>query len=152
MLNVLHLFLYTNIFYNEVMTLKDPILFYDGTCHLCNRLVQFVLKYEKNSVLLFSSLQSNFAQQFLDNDLTTSMDTVVVYNSMEDKILYKSEAIAYVFKAMGGIWTVNGFLVKLFPKPFANFFYDIIAQNRYSWFGKSDVCIRLNIRDRVLED
>jgi predicted DCC family thiol-disulfide oxidoreductase YuxK len=134
------------------MVPTQPVLFYDGTCHLCNRLIQFILKYEKNSVLLFSSLQSKYAQQFLGNKLTTSMDTVVVYNPLEDKTLFKSEAIVYVLKAMGGIWKVNGFLVQLFPKPIANFFYDIIAQNRYSWFGKSDVCIRLDIRERVLED
>ena len=37
------------------------IVFYDGYCILCNRIIDFVIKYDKKEKILFASLQSDFA-------------------------------------------------------------------------------------------
>ncbi|NCA21262.1 MAG: DUF393 domain-containing protein, partial [Crocinitomicaceae bacterium] len=41
------------------------ILFYDGDCGLCSRAVLFVVKNERFPKIYFSSIQSEFAKQFL---------------------------------------------------------------------------------------
>ena len=134
------------------MSLKDPILFYDGTCHLCNGAVQFVLKNEKKSTLMFSSLQSNFAKRHLPRNYTDDLNTLVYFCPTKNVFLIKTQAVASVMKEMGGVWSFNGFLIGLFPLFISDAIYDLVAANRYNWFGQASFCIRLNIKNRVLED
>jgi predicted DCC family thiol-disulfide oxidoreductase YuxK len=134
------------------MSLKDPILFYDGTCHLCNGAVQFVLKNERKPILMFSSLQSNFAKRHLPNNYTNDLNTLVYFCPITNAFLTKTQAVASVLKQMGGVWTFNGFLIGLFPLFISNVIYDLVAANRYKWFGQESFCIRLNIKNRVLEE
>ena len=47
------------------MSASNPIVFYDGVCGLCNRLVQFLLKHDREGRLRFASLQSDFAAKVL---------------------------------------------------------------------------------------
>ncbi|MEK9727608.1 MAG: DCC1-like thiol-disulfide oxidoreductase family protein [Candidatus Margulisiibacteriota bacterium] len=96
------------------MDFDRSILFYDGVCHLCHGLVQFVLKYEQNHDLMFSSLQSSFAKSFLPADLSMTLKTVVVYDSKNNQILTKSDAVIFILNQMGGIWRFNAYLLRLF--------------------------------------
>ena len=41
---------------------------------------------------------------------------------------------------LGGIWTPLSYL-RFIPKSFRDSVYNLIARNRYRWFGKSDVCM-----------
>ena len=43
---------------------NDTIVFYDGDCGLCNRVVQFILRNERNQKLVFCALQSEFGSNF----------------------------------------------------------------------------------------
>ena len=134
------------------MKLAQPILFYDGVCHLCNGLVQFILTNENNNDLMFSSLQSDYARRTLPSHLIDDLNTVVFFEPNSDRFLTKTAAVSATFKIMGGIWYLNGLILSFFPLFVSNFVYDFIAANRYNWFGESEVCIRLNVDDRVLED
>ncbi len=42
-----------------------PILLYDGVCGLCNGLVQFILRHDRDEVFRFAALQSHFAAKIL---------------------------------------------------------------------------------------
>ncbi|NQY66248.1 MAG: DUF393 domain-containing protein, partial [Flavobacteriales bacterium] len=41
------------------------IVFYDGVCSMCSRLVIFVMANSKENNIYFSALQSEFAKDFL---------------------------------------------------------------------------------------
>ena len=41
------------------------IVFYDGACPLCSRVVRFLLRHEKNNSMKFAMLQGSFAKEFL---------------------------------------------------------------------------------------
>ena len=43
----------------------SPIVFFDGECGLCSRVVRFINRYEKKEVISFSPLQSDFAIKVL---------------------------------------------------------------------------------------
>jgi predicted DCC family thiol-disulfide oxidoreductase YuxK len=101
---------------------------------------------------MFSSLQSDFAKRYLPNDYTEDLKTLVFFCPIKNKFLTKSQAVSSILKQMGGVWGLNGYLISLFPLFIANAFYDVIAANRYNWFGQESQCIRLNIKNRVLED
>ncbi len=125
---------------------EGPILFFDGVCTLCNASVDFIIKHDKKGAFKFASLQSDFAQKALKNagfytesDLLSEnkMDTVVLLDG--GKVFTKSGAALEIAHRLGGFWSIFYFF-KILPRPVCDFFYDLIAQNRYRFFGKKGTC------------
>lgn len=52
----------------------------------------------------------------------------------------RSSAILHVLKDLGGLWKLTAVFL-LLPAPVRDFFYNIIARNRYHWFGKRNECM-----------
>ena len=80
------------------MTGANLIIFYDGVCGLCNRLVQFLLKHDKDGRLRFASLQSEFAAKVLGrhNINAKDLDTINVvenYDQPGERVVQRSDAI-----------------------------------------------------------
>lgn len=120
------------------MTNKKIILF-DGVCNLCNHSVQFVIERDKQKKFKFSSLQSPFGQKILkENKLNTNDFSSFLYLE-NGNIHTKSSASLRVAKELSGIIKVF-YIFIIIPKPIRDFFYSIIAKNRYKWFGKEDSC------------
>ena len=117
------------------MTKKEPILFFDGHCHLCQGGVQFILKHEKDSSFYFSPLQSALAQELLPDDIP---DSLVVYE--HGKVLVKSEAALRMAGACKLPWPIFG-IFWIVPRPLRDWVYDGIARKRYQWFGRSESCM-----------
>ena len=87
----------------------NPIILYDGVCGLCNRLVQFLLKHDKQGRLRFASLQSEFAATVLNRhgidpkDLDT-VQVVINYERPEERVLDRSDAILRAGEELGMPW------------------------------------------------
>ncbi|MCH7761601.1 DUF393 domain-containing protein, partial [candidate division TA06 bacterium] len=45
-----------------------------------------------------------------------------------------------VFKRLKGLWPLLYTFIFI-PNPIRDFIYDLIANNRYKWFGKRDQCM-----------
>jgi predicted DCC family thiol-disulfide oxidoreductase YuxK len=125
--------------------LSNPIVFYDGVCGLCNRLVQFLLKRDRHDRLRFASLQSQFATSLLKRHGLDSRDLDTVYLVLDDKqsserVLARSDAILYLLRQLGGVWSIAG-LGRVLPKWVRDGIYKIIAGNRYRVFGKYESCL-----------
>lgn len=136
----------------------NPIIFYDGVCGLCNRLVQFTLKHDADGRLRFASLQSGFAAAVLQRHGFNSRDLdtlyVVEYNGLpEERISLRSDAAIAVLRQLGGSWAVGATLLRVAPRWLRNWGYKIIARNRYRIFGRSDTCLlpEDKYRDRFLD-
>jgi predicted DCC family thiol-disulfide oxidoreductase YuxK len=136
---------------NQDKTITKPILFFDGSCGLCNRSVKFVLRKEKNEELLFSPLQSEFAKKILkEKNVTEGLDTMVLLEN--DKIYTRSSAALRVSKYLKGLWPLM--MMFLIVPPFIrNSIYNYIAKNRITWFGASDYCDMMTpeLKKRFLE-
>jgi predicted DCC family thiol-disulfide oxidoreductase YuxK len=114
---------------------KEPILFFDGHCHLCQGSVQFILKREKEAQFYFSPLQSELAQEILPEGLP---DSLIVYE--KGKIRIKSDAALYMAFACRFPWPLFN-IFRIIPVPIRDFIYDLIARNRYRWFGHTETCM-----------
>ncbi len=82
------------------------IIFYDGVCALCNGLVKFVLKRDGAGVFQLASLQSSFAEKFLNARGFDAKDLDTVYvavaaDSSGEKILRKSRAVLFILAELG---------------------------------------------------
>jgi len=115
------------------------IIFFDGVCNLCNSSVNFIIDRDSQGVFKFAALQSESAAQKLKDfpvDLKQLDSIVLLHNS---RIYTKSSAALRIAKTLGGIWSLF-WVFWVVPKPIRDLAYDVIANNRYRWFGKRDVC------------
>ena len=126
--------------------MNQLIVFYDGICGLCNRLVQFLLKRDRDDRLRFASLQSDFASRVLSRHGIDpkDLDTVHVvehYQQSNERVLDRSDAILRAGRELGGIWAFAAKLGSVVPRPLRNLFYRFVANNRYRVFGKYETCM-----------
>ena len=104
------------------------IVFFDGLCPFCHFWVQFLLKRDHNKQFFFAPLQGETAHELLSSELM-SVDTIVLLEDRK-KIYTKSNAILRIIKILGGFRMIL-FIFKLLPISIRNFFYDIMARNRF---------------------
>lgn len=119
---------------------KKVILF-DGVCNLCNDSVIKVIKNDKKNVFLFAPLQSEIGEKILkETGIDTSkIDSIILYDP-SGAYYIKSSAALRVMNEFSGLWKLTQ-VFRILPAGFNNFFYDIVARNRYKWFGKKDSCM-----------
>lgn len=122
------------------MEVYQHIVLFDGVCNLCNSGVQFIIKKDKRNLFKFAPLQSAFGQELLKKYQisTASMDTFVYVN--KDKAYIKSTAALKIAKELKRGWQIF-YVFIIIPTFLRNFIYDLIAKNRYRWFGKKESCM-----------
>ncbi|MDN3016013.1 thiol-disulfide oxidoreductase DCC family protein [Paenibacillus sp. BSR1-1] len=117
----------------------ERIVLFDGVCNLCNDSVQFILKRDINKSFKFASLQGETGQKLLNQyGLNPAMNSFVLIEN--NKPYLKSTAALRVCRKLRGTWRLFSLLI-LIPKPFRDFVYGVIANNRYKWFGKIESCL-----------
>ena len=114
----------------------NEIIIFDGNCILCSSFYKWLLRNDKKNCFLFTYTQSEFYSQ--NSNIDKSKDSIIVIIN-NNKILYESDAVAYIFRKTKTQLAIR-ILISIFPKFISNFFYRIIAKNRYKIFGKKDSC------------
>lgn len=115
------------------------IIVFDGMCNLCSGAVQFIIKRDPGMHYKFASLQSGYGQRILKQlDLSpTELHSIILLRG--EKCLQRSDAALEIAKNLSGGWPLfYGF--KMIPRFIRDGVYDLIARNRYSWFGKKNAC------------
>lgn len=110
------------------------IVFYDGVCNICNAAVRFIIRYDKNQLIHFASLQSKIAREILGNDV--SLETLVFYENGIPHI--RSTGALRIAKYLR--YFHFAYYLIFIPRSFRDLFYDLIAKYRYRIFGKKDSC------------
>jgi predicted DCC family thiol-disulfide oxidoreductase YuxK len=118
---------------------SEGVLLFDGVCNLCNASVNFVIDRDPRGRLRFASLQSRSGQELLQrHGLSTSdFDTMVLVEG--DRYFTRSTAGLRVARRLKWPWPLLYALV-IVPRPVRDWFYQIVARNRYRWFGQSEAC------------
>ena len=117
----------------------ERVIFFDGVCNLCNASVQFAIERDKKNLFKFTALQGEYAKAVLPkfNVDLNQLNSIIL---LEDGRLYtKSTAALKIARKLNGLWpTLYVFI--LVPKFIRDWFYDIIAKNRYKWWGRQESC------------
>ena len=115
----------------------EAIVFYDGACPLCSRVVRLLLRHEKNNSIKFAMLQGSFAKEFLSKNGIVELDFTTFYLFLNNTLYSKSSAalhlipfLKWYFLPLGLFWVI--------PKSMRDLVYDIVARNRYNFF--KNVC------------
>ena len=124
--------------YFYLMDQNQSVVLFDGVCNLCSGSVQFILKRDKEKKFLFASLQSVYGQNLLEqfNLPTDTFNSFVLFQ--DGKIFTRSTAALKMFQQLKGWRWVKIFLAV--PKFIRDGVYNLIAKNRYKWFGKKEEC------------
>ncbi|MEH7444512.1 thiol-disulfide oxidoreductase DCC family protein [Bacillus sp. JJ1122] len=127
-----------------------PVILFDGVCNFCDASVQFILNRDPKGIFQFASLQSEAGQNLVKkHNVPADVDSMILIE--DDKVYYKSTAALRISRHLQGTWKwLYGFTI--IPSPIRNIVYDLIAKNRYKWFGQKESCMLPppNIRKRFL--
>lgn len=119
---------------------KSNIIFFDGVCNLCNFWVKYVVRNDPDGVFYFSSLQSEFAANFLtQNNINSDFETIILFT--EGRFLKESDAVVSILFKIGGFNRFLSRMIKPLPIKIRNALYKLISRNRYRLFGKQDDCV-----------
>ena len=117
-----------------------PILLFDGVCNLCNGLVQFVIPRDPEGRLRFASLQSDVGRTLVERCGLSpdALDTLVLLEG--DACYTKSTAALRLARHLGGIYGLL-YALRYVPRSVRDVAYDVVADNRYRWFGRREQCM-----------
>lgn len=116
------------------------IIFFDGVCNFCNSTIDFIWKRNKNKNLYYCSLQSPFANSFLKKNQNIEIELDTIYFFSDGVFYKKSAAFMLILKKLNQPYPLLGIILGFFPKSLANWFYDLVANNRYAILGKKESC------------
>lgn len=113
-------------------------IYYDGYCKLCSGFIRLIIKYSKPGTFNYTPLQDATIH------IPAGFSDTVILETNDGNILAYSDAVSMVLSNMSAPFRIINVLLKMFPKSLRNKGYEIIAKNRYSWFGKYDQCQIIN--------
>lgn len=117
----------------------ERIILFDGECNFCDQSVQFIIKRDPKGHFKFASLQSYLGKELLNkHNAPEDIDSFVLIEN--NNCYFKSSAALRVCKNLEGAWKIP-YVLLVIPKPIRDFFYGLIAKNRYTWFGKKESCM-----------
>ena len=125
-------------------------VFYDGSCGLCHRAVQFLLARDpRGARVRYAPLQGRTASEIL-GAIDALPDSMVV-QCADGRQLTRGRAAVHLGQALGGFWWFLATMGGVLPAVLLNWLYDQVARRRYRWFGRqTDHCPLLPPEQRAL--
>ncbi|MBC2840505.1 thiol-disulfide oxidoreductase DCC family protein [Robiginitalea sp. SC105] len=129
------------------------IILFDGVCNLCNAAVQRVIRNDRGDVFRLAPLQGPTAKELTrDRGIDTAeVDSIIL---IDPGVAYyvKSDAaleIARDLRGYGWLPILTGWI----PRVLRDWVYDLVARNRYGWFGRTSDCMvpTPEVRGKFLE-
>jgi predicted DCC family thiol-disulfide oxidoreductase YuxK len=120
--------------------LPQPLYFFDGYCVLCSGFVQFCFRHDGDGMLMFASAQSPLGVRLLETlGLPTETLDRTILLVERDEVFSQSTAILRSLRHLRGWprWLVP---LRWVPRFIRDPIYDLIARNRYKWFGRRPAC------------
>jgi predicted DCC family thiol-disulfide oxidoreductase YuxK len=116
------------------------LLLYDGTCGLCDRSVQFVLRHDRRDRFRFAALQSEpvkrlVAELGFDPERVDSM----IFVDEDGVAARESTGALRTAARLGWPWRALAAALVL-PRFLRDPIYRFIAHRRFRWFGHVDAC------------
>jgi predicted DCC family thiol-disulfide oxidoreductase YuxK len=136
----------------EIVGVPDRLILFDGVCVLCSRWVRFVIRRDPAARFRFVAIQEPYGSELarilrIDADFPETNALV-----LGDRAYFKSDAAIRVLSQLPGWGWVRG--LSWVPRPLRDRAYDVIARNRYRWFGRSEICLlpTADLAGRFLHD
>lgn len=126
---------------NENLNLPGPVLFFDGECGLCHRVVLWLLNRDDRGVLRFAPLQGAAAQAYLRTHglPMEDFDSLVFVPDWSHRerreFLLRTDGALAAARVVGGFGTVVAW-ARVWPRAWRDGVYRVIARSRYRIWGE----------------
>ena len=118
----------------------NDVVIFDGVCNLCAHSVRFILDHESGPALRFVPLQSLAGARLMREYGFSPEDAKTFVLVAGGRSYVKSDAAIRVAGYLRGIWQWLA-AVRILPRPIRDWAYDVVARNRYRWFGRTESCM-----------
>ena len=125
---------------SDVPNENHGIILFDGVCNYCSHWVDFIIRHDKKDYFRFAILQSEAAKKLLNKiNIAEEIfpDSIILIEN--EKLFFKSDAGLKILRKLNFPFSVL-YIFIVFPKFIRDGVYNFIANNRYKWFGKKEVC------------
>ncbi len=115
------------------------IIFFDGTCPMCNAWVKRIIRWDRKKIFRFSPLEGELAKKTLTSLLPgyITEDTIVYYD--DGQVYLRSDAGLKIARELGFPYSL-GVIGGVMPKDWRDGIYRYIASRRYTYGKRYDVC------------
>ncbi|ANY20453.1 hypothetical protein A6F68_01945 [Tsuneonella dongtanensis] len=117
-----------------------PLFVFDEVCVLCSGGASFIMRHDRAGRIAFTSAQGPIGSA-LYRHYGLKMDATYLFVA-NGNASTRSDGYLALARELGGIWRIAG-LSRLVPRLLRDRIYDLVARNRYRWFGKTDACALL---------
>ncbi|MEO0066243.1 MAG: hypothetical protein RI983_1569 [Bacteroidota bacterium] len=124
----------------ETNSYTNPVILFDGVCNLCNGSVQKIIAADPKKQFRFASLQGEFGQQVLKQFHLPPNELGSFILLENNQIFTKSTGALKVARQLSGAFPLLYAFI-IVPRFIRDGVYNIIARNRYKWFGKKESCM-----------
>ncbi len=128
------------------------IVIFDGVCKFCCGAVNFIIRRDPNALFAFTPMQSESGKRLIEqhNATMVGVDTFLLIKN--GQCYERTDAALEISRDLTGLW----FLFRIFqvlPRSFRDYFYNLLARNRYKLFGRLNECVipAPEVRSRFIE-
>ena len=119
--------------------MATDLLFYDGGCGLCHRLVSFVIARDRDGTRFrYAPLGGSTFGSLLTAAQRKGLPDSVVVRTADGRTLVRSDAAIHIGERLGGVWRLLARATSLLPRWLLDPGYDVIARVRGRLFAKPD--------------
>lgn len=131
---------------------EKPIILFDGVCNFCNSAVNFIIRQDKKRIFRFAPLQSAAGQALLKKHGLSAADLSSFVLIEKGRAYKRTTAALMVANHLPVYWRWTN-LFWVIPASIRDIVYNIIARNRYKWFGRKEECMipTPDLRSRFLQ-
>lgn len=116
-----------------------PVVLYDGTCGLCHRTVQWIVRHERDHELSFAPLQGETAEALRARypEIPRTLESVVLVDAGRAHL--RSKAFFHLAPHLRAPWRW-AYALRWLPAFLVDLGYRVIARVRYRIWGRADAC------------
>jgi predicted DCC family thiol-disulfide oxidoreductase YuxK len=117
----------------------DGVILIDGVCVLCSRGALFVIARDPAAIFRFVTVQEPYGRRLAERlgiDAEQPETNAVILGG---RAYFKSDAAIEALALLPGWSWVR--VMRLVPRALRHAAYDLVARNRYRWFGRADHCL-----------
>jgi predicted DCC family thiol-disulfide oxidoreductase YuxK len=119
---------------------RDPLatelVFYDGGCGLCHRLVRFLLAEDRRArAFRFAPLHGELYRARISESLRATLPDSLIVCTRSGEVLTRSRAVIHAMEQLGGVWRALAACAAIVPAAMLDAGYDWIARTRHRLFA-----------------
>jgi predicted DCC family thiol-disulfide oxidoreductase YuxK len=118
---------------------NGPLVLFDGVCKFCNASVNFIIDHDRRARLRFAALQSDTGREVLRTFGLPADGFASLVLVEQGRCYTRSTAALRIARWLDAPWPLLSALVVV-PAVLRDGAYELLARNRYAWFGKLDTC------------